>query len=871
MRNSRTSNVVRNMWVGTFFQVLSLFLGFVSRTIFIRILGSEYLGLNSLFTNVLTILSFAELGIGNAIVFSMYKPLADEDTDKLKKLINFYKKTYTIIGFIILVVGILIIPFIPSIINDTPNIKENIYLIYLLFLTDTAISYFFSYRTSIISADQKNYIVVMYTYIFKICQIILQLILLYFTKEYMLYLILQVITTFLTNLYLSNKSKKMYPFLKELGNNQLEKKETKKIFDNVKALFIYKLGSVVLNGTDSIIISKYLGLIVLGLYSNYYLLVSAITQILSQLFNAFTSSIGNLIAKETREKAKNVFNQLYYFTIFIYAVVCICLYLLFNDFITLWLGKEYLLSNFVVLTIVGHLYVNGVQFAGFTFRNASGNFKQFKYSPIFSAVLNIVISIILAKYIGLAGVFIGTIISRVCTSTWIDPYIIYKNVFKENVREYFIKYIKYLIIVIICFIPCYYISKLITVTNIALFILKGIILVILSSFMFLLFTFRTKEFNDIKNIIINFLKSKKLIKKNSNKKKIIFLTYNLDIGGIERAILNYVKFIDKDKYDVYLMLEKKEGIYLNEIPSNIKVINYNICRSKNIIYRKFINFLKIIYFSLRYYHKFDFSACFATSVKSCAILAKRFSKNNAIWFHGEFWHNNTEANKFLKYVKADKYKKIVFVSNRLKKIYLNARPNTKQKLYVINNLVNYNEMLENSKKKINLKHEKTTFLNVGRHEDCAKKLSVLLKISSKLLNDGYDFDLWLVGDGPDHQLYVDLVKKLKITNNVKFFGKQNNVFPYYRLCDCVLLSSCTEGNPVVFLETKVMNKPIISTDVSDAKIELDGYGIVTDINEDSYYKAMKNFLENGYKIKKKFDPEKYNNDILKKLYKVIDK
>ena len=304
MRNSRTSNVVRNMWVGTFFQVLSLFLGFVSRTIFIRILGSEYLGLNSLFTNVLTILSFAELGIGNAIVFSMYKPLADEDTDKLKKLINFYKKTYTIIGFIILVVGILIIPFIPSIINDTPNIKENIYLIYLLFLIDTAISYFFSYRTSIISADQKNYIVVMYTYIFKICQIILQLILLYFTKEYMLYLILQVITTFLTNLYLSNKSKKMYPFLKELGNNQLEKKETKKIFDNVKALFIYKLGSVVLNGTDSIIISKYLGLIVLGLYSNYYLLVSAITQILSQLFNAFTSSIGNLFFKKKKKKSK---------------------------------------------------------------------------------------------------------------------------------------------------------------------------------------------------------------------------------------------------------------------------------------------------------------------------------------------------------------------------------------------------------------------------------------------------------------------------------------------------------------------------------------------------------------------------------------
>lgn len=510
MKNSRTSNVVRNMWVGTFFQVLSLFLGFVSRTIFIKILGEEYLGLNSLFTNILTILSFAELGIGNAIIFNMYKPLANNNTKQLKKLINFYKKTYTIIGSVILFIGLIIIPFIPNFIDEIPNIKENIYLIYILFLIDTSISYFFSYKTSIISADQKNYIVVMYTYIFKICQIILQLVLLYFTREYLLYLVLQVINTFLTNLFLSYKSSKMYPFLKELGNNQLPKKEKDTIFSNVKALVIYKLDSVILNGTDSIIISKYLGLAVLGLYSNYYLLVSAITQILSQLFNAFTSSIGNLIAKENKEKSKEVFNQLYYFTVMIYCVVCICLYLLFNDFITIWLGKKYLLSNFVVFTIVGHMYVNGVQFAGFTFRNASGNFIQFKYAPIFSSIFNIFLSIVLAKYLGLGGVFLATIIARLSTSTWIDPYIVYKNVFKENVLEYFVKYIKYLVIILICFIPCYYLSSLINVTNIGWFIVKGFVLVLASMTTFLLFTFKTNEFVGLKGRILTFIGSKKL-------------------------------------------------------------------------------------------------------------------------------------------------------------------------------------------------------------------------------------------------------------------------------------------------------------------------------------------------------------------------
>ena len=206
MKKTRTQNVIKNMWVGTMFQMISLILGFVSRTIFIRILGSEYLGLNSLFTNILTILSFAELGIGNAIIFSMYKPLANDDYKKLKKLTNFYKEVYTKIALIMIGVGIIIIPFIPHIIKEIPNIKESIYLIYVIFLLDTSVSYFFSYRTSIISADQKNYIIITYTYIFRIIQITLQLTLLYFTHNYMLYIILQLINTIVTQLFLTRKS-----------------------------------------------------------------------------------------------------------------------------------------------------------------------------------------------------------------------------------------------------------------------------------------------------------------------------------------------------------------------------------------------------------------------------------------------------------------------------------------------------------------------------------------------------------------------------------------------------------------------------------------------------------------------------------------
>ena len=508
MPKTRTQNVMRNMWVGTLFQIISLILGFVNRTIFIKILGAEYLGLNSLFTNILTILSFAELGIGNAIIFSMYKPLSTGDEQKLKKLTNFYKQTYLKIGTIMLVVGLSITPFVPRIIESVPKISESIYLIYILFVVDSAVSYFFSYRTCIITADQKNYIIITYTHIFKIAQMILQLVILYFTHNYMLYLILQITNTIITQIFLSYKSKKMYPYLKEINNEHLEDKEKKSILNNVKTLFIYKFGSVILNGTDSIIISKKLGLTILGLYSNYLLIINALAQIISQVLNAFTSSIGNLIAQKDVQKDKSVFFQLFYFTIYIYAICGCCLYLLFNDFITIWLGPSYLLSNFVVAMIVLHLCVNGIQFAAFTFRNASGEFNHYKYSPIYSAVLNIVLSLYFAKIMGLGGIFLATTISRLTSATWIDPVIIFKNTFHSPVKEYFIKYIKYWILIILCFIPSYLLTKNIKVTNIFLFGIKGIIIFLVTTTTFILLTMKTEEFKNKKSALLFQIKKK---------------------------------------------------------------------------------------------------------------------------------------------------------------------------------------------------------------------------------------------------------------------------------------------------------------------------------------------------------------------------
>lgn len=350
--------------------------------------------------------------------------------------------------------------------------------------------------------------------------------------------------------------------------------------------------------------------------------------------------------------------------------------------------------------------------------------------------------------------------------------------------------------------------------------------------------------------------------------KVAFLTKNLDIGGIERAILNYLNYMDKLKYEITLFLDEGEGIYLNEVPKDVKIVNLNMCKSRNFLWRKIVNFFKLGYYSLKYYHKFDFAASFTTTVKSNTILAKRFSSNNAIWYHGEYWNTDEEAKRFVKYSNSLKYKKVVFVSNYVKDKYVNFT-HSKQNLFVINNPIDHLKMIKNSQEDLGLKREKYTFLNVGRHEEKAKNLIALLNVTDRLLKDEYDFDLWMVGSGPDTDLYKSIISRLQIEDHVKMFGKQSNVYPFYKIADAFVLTSVTEGNPVVYLEAKVMNLPIISTNVSDAKIELDGYGIVCDINEDAIYEAMKEFLDKGYKIKNPFDPVVYNRDVLSKLYEVI--
>ena len=461
MSTSRTKHVSKNLVISGICQAINLLLSFISRSVFIHQLGTVYLGINGLFTNILTILSFAELGIGNAIVYNMYRPLAEGDNEKLKSLMDLYKKAYRIILVIISIAGLCVVPFLNLIIKTKIEVEENLTVLYLLFLCHTAISYVLAYKKAIITADQKNYIVVIVTQLAHSAQVVFQIVFLFLTRNFILFLILQIVFTLLGNVICSIVSNRLYPFLKTKAI-PLGKKETGQIFKNVRDLSFYKFGSVILNGTDNILVSALVGVSEVGLVSNYVLLHNACNSVLGIISASFTASIGNLNVNSTAEKKYEIFNKYYFITAWLYGFAGVGLVTVSNYLIPVWLGKEYILDELTVIAIVLGFYVQGVHAVETTFRTTLGYFKQGRFAPLFSAIFNIILSIVLCKVFGLAGIFIATPVARFSFIGIVDTLLLYKREFNKKPIIYCLMSFGYLalfgIITLICKLILYYLN-----------------------------------------------------------------------------------------------------------------------------------------------------------------------------------------------------------------------------------------------------------------------------------------------------------------------------------------------------------------------------------------------------------------------------
>lgn len=494
---ARTQNSIRNIITAMMGQMGGVLVNLVARVFFLHYLNHTYLGLNGLFTNVLTMLSLVELGVGPAMAYSLYKPLAEGDVERIKSHMAFYKKAYITIGLTIAALGLIFLPFYTVFMDEVPDIPH-MNVIYLLFVANTVVSYFYSYKRTLIVCDQKKYIETTVHYGAYFILNVVQIIFLAITKNYVLFLILQVISTWGENFLLAKKADVLYPYLKEKNIQKMDKADSQVIFRNVAAMSMHKIGAVVVNSTDNILISKLIGLATAGLYNNYYAIIHPLQTITNQIFESIVASVGNL--KATVQEGdlghlKETFNDVFFFAFWIFTFCSACLLGLMHPFIEfLWLrNRGWLLDNLTLYVLVINFYLYGMRRPALTFRDATGAFWNDRYKPIFESVINLVASILLAKKFGIAGIFLGTLVSTVTTSLWVEPLVLYRNVFFHPLRDYFLRFAGYTLVgMVICLINMF-VCGLVGYSLISLIPRVFICLILPNVLLFVCFR-KTKEF-----------------------------------------------------------------------------------------------------------------------------------------------------------------------------------------------------------------------------------------------------------------------------------------------------------------------------------------------------------------------------------------
>ncbi|MFR1973106.1 MAG: lipopolysaccharide biosynthesis protein [Oscillospiraceae bacterium] len=442
MENSRLKNSALNFASGFLGRVLTILLNFAVRTIFIYCLNEAYLSVNGLYSNILTVLSLAELGFGSAMVYRMYAPVAVKDYQKTAALLQFYKKIYIIIGVVIFLLGLCVIPFMDYIIKDKPDIS-GLTLYYILFLVNTSISYWFSsYKASVLYADQKEYIQTNVQNTMAILQSGLQTVLLLLFRKYLLYLLIQLAGNIFLNLYVAHLVDKRYPEIQTYQGASLSAEERVQIRKDTEALVLSRFGHVALNGTDNIIISAVVGVLWVGRLSNYTLICDSVTSVLCQITAAITGSLGNFFATEDKHAGYALFKKVEFLNFWLYGFSFIALVTLLDPFVQIWAGERFVLGLPISIAIAINFFVAGYMNTLWVFRSTIGLFKQGKFRPILVAILNIILSIFLGKLWGVFGVLFATFLSRAAISLWYDPLILHRYGFEVSCKPFFARYFR---------------------------------------------------------------------------------------------------------------------------------------------------------------------------------------------------------------------------------------------------------------------------------------------------------------------------------------------------------------------------------------------------------------------------------------------
>lgn len=441
--NSRVKNSIYNFITSIGAQFITIVMNFICRTIFIHHLGESFLGISGLFENILSMLSLAELGVGTAILYRLYEPLAKNDVPRIQAWMHFYKSAYRIIAIVVASIGLCLIPFLPVLISDYDKFQTlgiNAALVFGLYLFKSVSSYlFFAYRSAIVKADQKQYLLTIVSYIIIITTNVLQIISLVLFQNFIVYLVIAVSMTLIENIAYAIISQKLYPFISAPPKEKVTKQEVKETIKDCFSLFLYRLNSIVLKTTDNLVLSVSMGLSAVAVYSNYLIFYTTINSLLAHIFGALVHSIGNLHTTKKVDHEYLVFKATVFVSIILGATAGVGIFVVADEFVETWIGPKWVIAQPFSLLMGLELFTVSLCTALAKFRNALGLFQHAKYRPIFSAVVNIVASIILVKYWGISGVILGTILAYWTTFLVFDPVVLHKHGFsgKYPVKNFY--------------------------------------------------------------------------------------------------------------------------------------------------------------------------------------------------------------------------------------------------------------------------------------------------------------------------------------------------------------------------------------------------------------------------------------------------
>ncbi len=498
----RVQSAARNIAFGYIGNIVTQLLGFVLRTIFVAHLGDTLGGINDLYTGILSVLSMAELGVGTALNYSLYGPVARKDHEKVKSYMLLYKKAYRVIGLVIAVIGLAISPFLPNLVKQPEGVTvRDLTLYYFIFLFNTVSTYFVAYKYSLVNAEQKNYIQTNIITITKMVTVALQIAVIITTGNFYLYLLTAAFVELVQKVFVSRYLNKRYPYLVDRDVKKLSKEETGEIITKTKALVFHKVGDVARLQTDSMIISAFINVTQVWYVGNYNMILTSVSNFVNIIFNSVLSSFGNLIATESREKQYSIFKVYRFFACWIYGFSAIGFFLLLTPFIILWQGPGSMLAVSVVSCIIIDYYFKGDRIVLSNFKTAAGVFEQDRYLALFQGAVNLIISIALVQKIGLVGVYIGTIASGLIANVT-KPFIIYKVCFGRSAKLYFLDSVKYMAVLLVILAALSGIKGLIMPQATVLsFILMFVTICVVFNGVFLLFFGRTEEFRYLLGII----------------------------------------------------------------------------------------------------------------------------------------------------------------------------------------------------------------------------------------------------------------------------------------------------------------------------------------------------------------------------------